>query len=88
MIRKTMIDSERNYVDERLCGVNDMTIEEWEGYQDYMIKYYDGYFGDGLYEYEDYVSNKEDDSSEEAESSDNEWDENRRSCPCNDDFCL
>ena len=56
-----MIDSERDYVDERLCGVNDMTFEEWERYQDYMIKYYGGYFGDGLYDYEDYESNKEDD---------------------------
>ena len=42
-----MIDSERNYVDERLCGVNEMTFEEWECYQDYMIKYSGGYFGDG-----------------------------------------
>ena len=83
-----MIDSERNYVDERLCGVNDMTFEEWERYQDYMIKYYGGYFGDRLYKYEDYESNKEEDSSEEDESldEDNEWSENRRSCPCNDDL--
>ena len=34
-----MIEAERDYVDERLCGVNDMTFEEWEHYQDYMIKY-------------------------------------------------
>ena len=56
MIRETMIIAERDYVDERLCGVNDMTFEEWERYQDYMLKYYSGYFGDGLYEeeYEDY----------------------------------
>ena len=56
------------------------------------------YFGDGLYEeeYEDYESIKEDDSSEEDKSldedessgEDNEWDKNRRSCHCNDDFCL
>ena len=26
---KTTIDAERDYVDERLCGVNDMTFEEW-----------------------------------------------------------
>ena len=25
---KTTIDAERDYVDERLCGVNDMTLEE------------------------------------------------------------
>ena len=39
MIRETMIEAESDYVDERLCGVNDMTFEEWERYQDYMIKY-------------------------------------------------
>ena len=90
MICETMINTERDYVDERLCGVNNMTFEEWERYQDYMIKYYGGYLGDGLYEYEDYESDKENDSSEEDESSDedDEWDENRRSYPCNDDFCL
>ena len=63
MIHETIIDTELYYVDERLCGVNDITFEEWEHYQDYMIKYYGGYFGDGLYEkeYEDYESDKEDD---------------------------
>ena len=30
MIREMMIDAELYYVDERLCGVNDMTFEEWE----------------------------------------------------------
>ena len=29
MIREAMINAERNYVDERLCGVNDMTFEEY-----------------------------------------------------------
>ena len=87
MIHKTMIDSERNYVDERLCGVNDMTFEEWEHYQNYMIKYCCGYFSDGLYEYEDYEPNKDDDSSESSDE-DDEWDDNHRSCPCNDDLCL
>ena len=38
MIRETMIDAERDYVDERPCGVNDMTFEEWKRYQDYMIR--------------------------------------------------
>ena len=92
MIRETKINLERDYVDERLCGVNDKTFEEWERYQDYMLKYYSGYLGDELCkeEYEDYESDKEDDSSEEDESSDkdDEWGENRRSCPCNDDLCL
>ena len=47
MIRETKINLERDetYVDERLCGVNDMTFEEWKRYQDYMLKYYSGYFG-------------------------------------------
>ena len=27
MIRETMIDAERDYVNERLCGVNDMTFD-------------------------------------------------------------
>ena len=85
MICETMIVGECDYVDERLCGVNDMTFEEWERYQDYVLKYYSGYFRDGLYEeeYEDYESDKEDESSDE----DDEWDENRRSCSCNDEVC-
>ena len=37
MTRETMIDAERDYVDERLCGVNDITFEEWESYQDQML---------------------------------------------------
>ena len=81
-----MIDAECDYVDERLCGVNDMTFEEWERYQDQMLRYYSVYLYDnGLYEEEN-----ENDSSEEDESldEDDEWDENRRSCHCNDDFCL
>ena len=40
MIHETMIDAERDYVDERLCVVNDMTFEEWERYQDQMLRYY------------------------------------------------
>ena len=79
MIREMMIDAELYYVNERLCGVNDMTFEEWEHYQDYMIKYYHGYFGDGLYE-EEY--------GDDSLGEDDEWDQNRRSCHCNDDFCL
>ena len=38
-----MIDAERDYVDERLCGVTDMTFEEWERYQDQMLRYYSVY---------------------------------------------
>ena len=35
---KTLIDAKRDYVDERLCGVNDMTFEEWLSYQDQMLR--------------------------------------------------
>ena len=38
MIRETMIDAERDYVDKRLCGVNDMTFEEWKSYQNQMLR--------------------------------------------------
>ena len=38
-----MIDEERDYVDERLCGVNNMTFKEWECYQDQMLRYYSVY---------------------------------------------
>ena len=86
MIRETMIDAERDYVDERLFGLNDMTFEEWERYQDFVIKYYGWYLSDGLYEeeYEDYESGKEYESSDE----DDEWGGNCRSCLCNNDLCL
>ena len=40
MIREMMIDAERDYLDERMCGVIDMTFEEWERYQDQMLRYY------------------------------------------------
>ena len=87
MIRKTMIDVKGDYVDERLCGVNDMTFEEWERYQDQMLRYYRCYqYDNGPYKEED-----EDDSSEDKLFDDDEEDElnkNRRSCSCNDDFCL
>ena len=80
-----MIDAERDYMDERLCGVNDMTFEEWERYQDQMLRYYSVYQYDNRPYEED-----ENDSSEEDESSDedDEWDEHRRRCRCNDDLCL
>ena len=77
MIRETMINAERDYVDERLCGVNDMTVEEWERYQDQMLRYDSVYqYDNGQYEEEE----DENDSSEEDESSDedDEWDENRK----------
>ena len=85
MIRETMIDTERDYVDEKLCCVNDMTFEEWERYQDQMLRYYSVY----QYDNEPYEED-ENDSSEEDESldEDGKWEENRRSCHCNDDFCL
>ena len=79
MIRETMIHAERDYVDERLCGVNDMTFEEWEQYQDQMLRYYNVYqYDNGPYEEDENESLDEDD----------EWDKNRRSCHCNDDLCL
>ena len=54
MIRETMIDAECDYVDERLCSVNDMTFEEWERYQDQMLRYYSVYqYDNGPYEEED-----------------------------------
>ena len=77
-------------MDERLCGVNDMTFEEWERYQYQMLRHYSVYQYDNRpYEEEEY----EDDSSEESsdESSDessseevNEWDDNNddRVCLC------
>ena len=34
---KTTIATGRDYVDERLCGVNDMTFEEWLSYQDQCL---------------------------------------------------
>ena len=72
MIRETMIGAERDekYVNERLRGVNGITFEEWEQYQDQMLRYHNVYqYNNGPYE-------------------DDEWDENRRSCLCNDDLCL
>ena len=66
MIPETMIDAERDYVDKRLCGVNDMTFEKWECYQDQILRYYSVYqYCNGPYEGEN-----ENDSSEEDESSD------------------
>ena len=58
-----MINAKRNkkYVDEKLYGVNDVTFEEWEQYQDQMLRYYNVYqYDNGLYE-------EENDSSEEDE---------------------
>ena len=73
-------------MDERLCGVNDMTFKEWERYQDQMLRYYSVYqYDNGPWEEENEIdSSKEDESSDE----DNEWEKNRRSCYCNYDFCL
>ena len=34
-------------MDERLCGVNDMTFKEWEQYQDQMLRYHN------VYQYDD-----------------------------------
>ena len=79
---KTMIYAECNYVDERLCGVNDMPFEEWLSYQDQIFRYYNTYQYDSgpddkeHYPWED-ESSKEDESSEEDDESDN------RVCLCN-----
>ena len=57
---KTTIGAERDYVNERLCGVNDMTFEEWLSYQDQMLRYYNTYqYDSGLYEEEYYPSEDE-----------------------------
>ena len=88
MIRKTMIDAERDekYVDEKLCGVNDMTFEEWERYQNQMLRYYTTYqYDSGPYEEDEYYPS-EDELFDNDE--DHELNENCRSCSCNDDFCL
>ena len=56
MIHETMIDAEcdEKCVNERLCDVNDMTFEEWEQYQDQMLRYYNVYqYDNGLHEEED-----------------------------------
>ena len=51
MIRETMMDAERDYVDERLCGVNDTTFEEWGRYQNQTLRYYSVYqYDNGPYE--------------------------------------
>ena len=64
---KTTIGAERDYVNERLRGVNDMTFEEWLSYQDQMLRYYNTYqYDSGLYEEEYYPS--EDESSDGVES--------------------
>ena len=73
-------------MDERRCGVNDMNFEQWERCQDQMLRYYSVYQHDNG----PYKEENENDSSEEDESSDedDEWDENHRSCHCNNEFCL
>ena len=83
MIHETMINAERyeKYVDETLCSVNgynmtyNMTFEEWECYQDQMLKYY------SVYQYDNgpYIED-EDDSSDEDEPSDD--DNHDRVCLC------
>ena len=88
MIRDTKINVERNeaYADERMCGVNDMTSEKWLSYQNQMLRYYSTYqYDSGPYEEEEYYPS-EDELFDDDE--DDELNENRRSCSCNDDFCL
>ena len=81
MIRETMINAERDYVDERPRGVNDITFEEWLSYQDQMLRCYSVYqYDNGPYEEED----DEDDSSDESSEEDDEWDDDNddRVCLC------
>ena len=76
---KATIDAERNYVDERLCGVHDLTFEEWLSYQDQMLRYYNIYqYDSGLYE------EQEDDSLDESLEKDDESDDDNedRVCLC------
>ena len=60
MTRETMINAECDYVDKRLCGVNDMTFKEW-------IKYYSTYqYDSGPYEEEEDEDDSSEDSSDES----------------------
>ena len=82
---KTTINAGRDYVDERLCGVNDMTFEEWLSYQDQMLRYYSTYqCNSGPYEEVYYPSedepSDEDESLEEDDESDDVNDD--RVCLC------
>ena len=73
---KTTIDAERGYADERLCGVNDMTFQEWLCYQGQMLRYYNTYqYDSGLYEEDENDSSDEDKSSEEDNESDDDNDD-------------
>ena len=79
---KTTINAERDYVDERLCGVNDMTYEEWLSYQDQMLRYYNTYqYDSGPYDEEYYPS--ENKSSDENDESDDRIDIREGYCCCN-----
>ena len=83
---KTTINGERDYVDERLCGVNDMTFEEWLSYQDQMLRYYNTYqYDSGPYEEEYYPSEEESSDKDESSEEDNESDYNddNHVCSCN-----
>ena len=62
------------YVDERVCGVNDMTFEEWLSYQNQMLRYYNTYqYDSGKYKEEEDESS--DESSEEEDESDDDNDD-------------
>ena len=73
---KTAVDTERDYVDQRLCGVNDMTFKEWLSYQDQILRYYSTYqYDSGLYE-EDYYPSEDESSDESSEEDDESDDDN------------
>ena len=72
---------ERNeaYVDERLCGVNDMTLQEWLSYQNQMLRHYSTYqYDSGPYEEEEYYPSEDELFGDDE---DDELNENRRSRP-------
>ena len=73
---KTTIDAECDYVDERLCGVNDMTFEEWLSYQNQMLRSYNTYqYDSGPYKEERDEDESSDESSEEDDESDDDNDD-------------
>ena len=66
-----------------MCGVNDMTFEEWERYQDQMLSYYRVYqYDNALYEEEDDENDSSDESSDELSEEDNEWDDYNDDSAC------
>ena len=83
MTRETMINAECDYVDEKLCGVNDMTFEGWLSYQDQMLRYYNTYqYKSGPYEEEYYPSENESSDEDESSGEDESSDDENHDCVC------